>query len=127
MPVTTFDYISDKQLLNCKTAEGKIVTSGNATYKAVVVPKTSYIPLETMQQLTQLIAAGGKVYFDEYLPESVPGMFQLEQREKQLEIIKQKVSRKNVGDVSLLLVNAGINGEKSIVGNGFHFLKMKMK
>ena len=61
----TFDYISDKQLLNCKTENGKIITSGNAAYKAVVVPKTRYIPLETMQQLKQLIDAGGKVYFDD--------------------------------------------------------------
>ena len=122
----TFDYISDKQLLNSKTESGNIVTSGNATYKAIVVPKTAYIPLETMQQLKQFIDAGGKVYFDEQLPESVPGMYQLEQREKQLANIEQTISQeKNVGNVPALLANAGINGEKSIVDNGFHFLKMK--
>lgn len=121
----TFDYISDKQLLDCKTENGEIVTSGNSGYKAVVVPKTSYIPLETMQQLKQFIDAGGKVYFAEQLPESVPGMFQLEQREKQLENIKQTVSQEmNVGNVLELLANAGIKGEKSVVDNGFHFLKM---
>ena len=41
----TFDYISDKQLLNCKMQNGEIVTSGNANYKAIVVPQTKYIPL----------------------------------------------------------------------------------
>ena len=122
----TFDYVSDKQLMNCKTEGGKIVTSGNTTYKAVVVPKTSYIPVETMQQLKQFIDAGGKVCFAEQLPVSVQGMFQLEKREKQLENIKQNISQeKNVGNVSALLANAGIYGEKSIVDNGFHFLKMK--
>ena len=123
----TFDYISEKQLMNCKTENGNIVTSGNTAYKAIVVPKTSYIPLETMQQLKLFIDAGGKVYFDERLPGSVPGMFEAEQREKQLEKIKQSISQKqNVGNVPKLLTNTGITGEKSIVDNGFHFLKMRM-
>ncbi len=122
----TFDYISDKQLLNSKTENGKIITSGNAAYKAVIVPKTSYIPLETMRQLKQFIDTGGKVYFDEQLPESVPGMFQLEIREIQLQNLKQTFPSENVGSVPELLLTAGIEGEKSVVENGFHFLKMKM-
>ncbi len=47
----TFDYISDRQLFNCQMLNGEIVTEGNAKYKAVVVPKTAYIPLETINQL----------------------------------------------------------------------------
>ncbi|HKJ78356.1 MAG TPA: glycosyl hydrolase [Prolixibacteraceae bacterium] len=123
----SFDYISDKQLLNCKTKDGKIITSGNTAYKAVVVPKTSYIPLETMQKLKQFIDVGGKIYFDEQLPENVPGMFQLKQREKQLENIKQIISKeKNVGNIPALLSNAGINSEKSILDNGFQYVKMNL-
>jgi hypothetical protein len=122
----TFDYISDKQLLNCKMVNGKIVTEGKANYKAIVVPKTNYIPLETMSQLAQFIAAGGKVYFDGYLPKSVPGMFDLKEREEKLKQIESGIStQKWVGNVIGKLTENSIQGEKSLAEKGFHFLKMK--
>jgi len=120
----TFDYISDKQLLNCKMTNGEIVTGGDAKYKAVVIPKTKYIPLETLQQLNQFVAEGGTVYFDDFLPESVPGMFNLKAREQKLEAVKAGFSE-HAGDVVDLLNNAGITGEQSLAEKGFHFLKME--
>ncbi|MFO7873168.1 MAG: HYR domain-containing protein, partial [Bacteroidales bacterium] len=120
----TFDYISDKQLLNCEMINGKIVTGGDARYKAVVIPKTKYIPLETLQQLKQFVDEGGTVYFDEFLPESVPGIFNLEEREQQLEAAKAGFSE-DAGNVVDLLNNSGITGEQSLAEKGFHFLKMK--
>ncbi|MDB4582376.1 glycosyl hydrolase [Draconibacterium sp.] len=123
----TFDYISDKQLQNCKMVNGQIVTSGETFYKAVVVPKTEYIPVETLHQLEKFIADGGKVYFDEYLPKSVPGMFDLEAREKILNTIKSKIAQeKYVGNVVPLLEEGNVRGEKSLAEKGFHFLKMKL-
>ena len=122
----TFDYISDKQLLNCNTINGEIVSSGNSVYKAIVVPKTEYIPLETLKQLERFIAEGGKVYFEEYLPKSVPGMFILDEREKLLEELKAKISKEKwVGNVVDLMAD-NVLGEKSLAEKGFHFLKMKM-
>lgn len=121
----TFDYISDKQLLNCKTIDGEIVSSGESKYKAIVVPKTKYIPIETLQKLQLFIAEGGKVYFDENLPESVPGMFQLEKRELELAKIKTELEKENrSGNVIDLLAENKILGEKSLAENGIHFLKM---
>lgn len=123
----TFDYISDKQLLNCKLAYGEILTEGNAKYKAVIIPKTKYIPLETMKQLVQFMEAGGKVYFDESLPESVPGMFDLKVREEKLKKIVSIISKEKwVGNVPEKLLGNNIRGEKSLSEKGFHFLKMKM-
>lgn len=123
----TFDYISDKQLLKCKLANGEILTEGNAKYKAIVVPKTGYIPLETINQLVQFMEAGGKVYFDESLPKSVPGMFDLKKREEKLKQIKSGISAKKwVGNVTDKLTENSIHGEKSLTEKGFHFLKMKM-
>lgn len=122
----TVDYISDKQLLNCQTVNGEIVTEGSAQYKAILVPETKYIPVETLKKLTDFIAEGGKVYFDKKLPESVPGMFNLEERVNSLEVIKSFIdSKKHVGDVFELLKNAGINAEKSLAEKGFRHLKMK--
>ena len=123
----TFDYISDRQLLNCKMLNGEIVTEGKAKYKALVIPKTEYIPVETLNQMAQFIAAGGKVYFDEYLPKSVPGIFHLKEREEKLTLIKSKIStQKWVRNVPEKLIGAKIHGEKSLSEKGFHFLKMQL-
>jgi hypothetical protein len=122
----TFDYVSDNQLLNCEILNGEIVSSGEAAYKAIVIPKTDYIPLETLEQLEQFIINGGKVYFDEYLPKSVPGMFSLQERESELNKIKSKISKtKWVGNVVGLMENDEVFGEKSLAEKGFHYLKMK--
>ncbi len=122
-----FDYISDDQLLNCEMENGKVVTSTGVVYKAVVVPKTKYIPVETIQQLKKFITEGGKVYFEESLPESVPGMFELSIRKQKLEEIKKFISKEDhVGDVKELLANSNIVGKKFLSEKGFHFLKMNM-
>ena len=123
----SFDYISDRQLLNCQMLNGEIVTEGKAKYKAVVIPKTRYIPVETLNQLAQFVAAGGKVYFDEYLPKSVPGIFNLKEREEKLAEIKSEFSaQKWVGNVIDKLMSAQITGEKSLSEKGFHYQKMKL-
>lgn len=123
----TFDYISDKQLLDSKTSGNNIVTSGGAVYKTIVVPKTKYIPVETMQQLHKFLTDGIKVYFDESLPESVPGMFNLSARERKLKEIKDSISAENwIGDVIELLEKSDVKREKSLSEKGFHFITMKM-
>jgi hypothetical protein len=123
----TFDYVSDKQLLNCQMKNGEIVSEGNSKYKAIVIPETKYIPVETMQKLADFIAEGGKVYFDKQLPGSVPGMFNLNERENQLADLKSSADLNNyVGDVFELLDNAGISAEKSLAEKGFHYLKLNL-
>lgn len=124
----THDYISDKQLLNCKIQNGEIITSGSANYKAVVIPKTDYIPVKTLQKLNDFIDGGGKVYFDEYLPKSVPGLFEVQKREENLNAVKSNISTKIwVGDVIGLMEKDKVVGEKSLAEKEFHFLKIKLK
>lgn len=121
-----FDYISDKLLMDCKISNGRIVSSAGAEYLAVVVPKTKYMPLETAEKLQKIIAEGGKVFFDEGLPESVPGIFQLAEREQKLNEIKDLLSGQNLtGDVFQLLTEAKIEPERSLSEKGFHYIKMK--
>jgi len=123
----TFDYISDKQLLNCRISDNKIVTSGGAAYKAIVIPKTKYISIETILQLQKFLTDSIKIYFDESLPESVPGMFELSKREHKLEKINESISTENcVGDVINLLAKSDVKRERSLLENGFHFLTMKL-
>lgn len=123
----TFDYISDKLLANCKSENGGICTEGNAVYKAIVVPETKYIPLETMEKLLALQAQGCKVYFDGKLPVKVPGVCNYAEREKKLAALIDKIqTEKWVGNVPEKLVSDGIQGEKSLAGNGLYYLKMKL-
>lgn len=120
------DYISDRQLIDCQAENGKVVTSGKATYKAVVVPVTKYIPVETMKKLAELSASGVVVVFDSSLPKSVPGMAHLAERNAALSAEKIKIDTlKQVGVVTQLLQENGLEGENSLAENGFYFLKMK--
>lgn len=123
----SFDYISDKLLANCKANQGEIVTEGKSVYKAIVVPETEYIPLETLEKLIALQAQGCKVYFDGKLPAKVPGINNFQQKEKTLVELTGKIEAgKCVGDVSGKLATDGIAGEKSLTENGFYYLKMKL-
>jgi hypothetical protein len=123
----TFNYISDKQLHNCEAVDGEIITSGKSKYKAIVVPKTTYMPVGTMEKLVMFIAEGGKVYFDEILPETVPGISNLEDRTVRLTELKLGIANQNVaGNILELLLESGIEGEKSIPENGLNFIKMKL-
>ncbi len=124
----TFDYISDRQLLNSKIEDGQILTEGNSRYKALVLPAVKYIPVETMQQVRDFIAEGGTVYFDESLPESVPGMADLESRQEKLDDIKAHFLRdKSTGNVIDLLPGAGIQPEASLIEKGFRFTRMNLE
>ena len=123
----TFDYISDRQLDNCRTINGEIETEGKAKYKAIIVPETNYIPLETLKKLTQFIGDGGKVYFDGTLPKSVPGMFNLKEKEEKLNQIKSGISeRKWVGNVIEKMKESGLQGEKWLAEKGFRYVKMNL-
>ena len=120
----TFDYISDKQIAECKLVNGEIITSGEAKYKAIVIPKTEFIPLATLKKLTEFIAAGGKVIFDDLMPKSVPGLFEFENRDLQLLQLKNTIDRKFVGNAVSKLNGLGVSGEKDLAEKGFRFIKM---
>ena len=100
----SFDYISDKQLLDCQVVDKEIVTGGKARYKAIILPETKYLPVETMKKLLGFIENGGKVFFDKHLPASVPGLNNLKEREEEFEHIKNRIdSEKYTGNVIDLL------------------------
>lgn len=122
----SFDYISDRQLMNCTITDGNIITEGEASYKAIVIPETKYIPLETIMQLEKFISDGGIVFFSNSLPHSVPGINNFEERQQKLNSLKQTLQSGNlIGPVIELLAQAGISGERSIREKGFHYIRMK--
>ena len=80
----TFDYISDKQIQQL-AVEGKLVRSAGASYKTVLVPKCTFMPLQTLQKLADLAASGATVVFQEQLPVDVPGLGDLKNRQQKLQ------------------------------------------
>ncbi|MFV0592250.1 MAG: glycosyl hydrolase [Draconibacterium sp.] len=122
-----FDYISDKQIVASKPEEGLIVTSGDVKYDAIVVPVTNYITLETLKQLISFHKNGIKVYFDDRLPQSVPGYNNWKEREAELNALKNEIESSQTGDAVLLLDKGKITNENDLVQKGFYFLKMKDK
>jgi len=80
----SFDYISDRQLAEVR-CDKDVLRTGDATYRAVVVPRCRHIPAATFQVLLTLAQQGVPVVVQERLPADVPGMGNLEARRSALE------------------------------------------
>ena len=123
----TFDYISDKQIQTLQATNETIKAPG-ATYKTIVVPKCNFIPLSTMQKLVELAKAGATVIFQGNLPEDVPGLQNLKERQQAFQSLKNSIHFEKSGDVAVdktgngrlftganiegLLASAGVQPEK---------------
>ncbi len=75
----TFDFISDRQLLNVSYADEGLQTGG-VSYKAVVLPRTEFIPASTFAKLVDLARQGATVIVPGSLPLDVPGWGDLGER-----------------------------------------------
>ncbi|MBO9614344.1 MAG: glycoside hydrolase [Dyadobacter sp.] len=68
-----FDFVSDLQLKKFTVDTNGLLSSGNASYKTLVIPSTTYFPDETLAELLRLANAGAKIIFDKQLPKIVTG------------------------------------------------------
>ncbi len=80
-----FDYVSDRQLAaNVAAAAEGSIAAGGQSYRAIVVPPCTHIPVQTMERLRDLAIGGTTVVFQDGLPKDVPGLGDLEKRRKRL-------------------------------------------
>jgi hypothetical protein len=84
------DFISDIQLQQV-FSNGKKLDAGGNTYRAIVVPECRYIPLETFSKILDLAANGAIVIFQNQLPEDVPGLHRLKERQAALRELKSDI------------------------------------
>jgi hypothetical protein len=77
------DGISDAQLADTTVRDGTLHTPGGAPYRALLVPATRRLPVETLARLLELARGGATVIF-EAAPEDVPGLGRLEARRETL-------------------------------------------
>ncbi len=85
-----FDYVSDDQLLEIKTA-GSTLSNGTLDYQAIVIPSAEFMPVETLEKLVQLAKAGATIISLGELPSSPPGLFELALREQKFQHLKQEL------------------------------------
>ncbi|PHN03229.1 glycosyl hydrolase [Flavilitoribacter nigricans] len=103
----TYDYISDRQIRELENA-GNTLTSGGLSYQTIVIPETEYMPLETFEKLTVLAENGATVIVHRQLPETVPGLGTLEEREQALADLKARLDFNTANGVETATLGAGL-------------------
>ena len=78
-----FDFVSDAQLMRLKVDGKTFIAPGGGRYRAIVVPATRRMSVETLAQLRELAKRTGRVII-ESLPQDVPGQARLEARRTEL-------------------------------------------
>ncbi|MGI4744127.1 MAG: glycosyl hydrolase [Janthinobacterium lividum] len=78
------DFVSDNLLKKSRLANGHLqVSPQGAAYRALVVPRTDFMPVETLENIVQLARQGATVVL-QALPTDVPGYHDLAARRQQL-------------------------------------------
>lgn len=77
----SYDYISDKQILDLSNNKNHLVTS-NINYQTIIVPNTRYIPAKTLQKLISLAGNGATVLIQGSIPK-LSGFGNLQQKRDQ--------------------------------------------
>jgi hypothetical protein len=76
----TYDFVSDRQVRRLTSVDGRITTEGAASYQAIVVPSSRYIPLETFLQILELARSGATIVSLDGWPSDVSGLADLDGR-----------------------------------------------
>jgi hypothetical protein len=76
------DYVSDQQLRDA-VGDGCVELPGGR-YQSILVPETEHMPVETLRNLLDLAETGTTVGFQRQIPDDVPGLGEIDQRQKQL-------------------------------------------
>ena len=85
------DYISDSFIRTATCRDGKIVTSGGAAYKALVIPGARLMPADVLKKLRDLAEEGATVVFLDRYPEDVPDYEGLEQQRADFDRTLQEI------------------------------------
>lgn len=116
-----FDYVSDRQLAGAKVGpNGRIVMPGGE-YRAVVVPPSKFIPLETMQKFASIAKSGAAVIFEKEKPADVPGLADLERRRAEF----KKIECPPAGELAPSLEKAGVPRETLVDHSGMIFVRRR--
>ena len=109
------DYISDDFIRSTRFQNGKLVTSGGAGYKALIVPAVHLMPHDVLAHLIQLVKEGADIVFMENFPQDVPGYGNKEKRSQSF-----KKAFAQIPDVSFATPTAtAVQNGRIITGNDY--------
>ncbi|MFK7832561.1 MAG: glycosyl hydrolase, partial [Winogradskyella sp.] len=118
----SLDFISDNFIEKASFKNGEIVLPGGS-YKSLVVPSSTHMPLQTLKKLIALKAQGANIIF-ENLPSSVPGFNNYKEQNAEMKRLftsnktQIKASTNIYEDLSL----ADVTPEK-LVATGLKYIK----
>jgi hypothetical protein len=126
----SFDFISDDFLMQSNIENGSIKTAKNTAYKTLIVPDADALPVKTLLKLIEMKQQGASIIF-RGMPETVPGLFNYKERERELQKIVAKnktwmntgktliqqlhlvdVFGENASDFGLKIIRKELNGNK---------------
>lgn len=136
-----FDYVSDALLAPLGVDNQAVSGPDHTLWKAVLVPSTRQMPVETLNKLLSLAEAGATVLFENQIPADVPGLGHLEARQEQMRQLGSRLSftdlqsgvrqaslgkgRILVGKIDGLLAASRITREKLVDNPGVKFVRRK--
>ncbi len=101
-----FDFISDMQL-HVTRVEDQHIIAGDAAYQTVVVPAAHLMPVSTLQTLVALAEQGATVIMHEELPQDVPGLGDLAERQAQFASLIERMQFSSDDEVQVARVGDG--------------------
>lgn len=133
-----YDFVSDAQLQELDLEEGVLEAEGGR-YRALILPRARYIPLETMEHVLELAQEGATVIAYGGLPEDVSGLAELDGRRARLREILASIQPRQVDggvrvatvgegwvlvgdDLDALLAHAGVRREP-MTDRGLEFIR----
>lgn len=118
-----WDYISDAQLLGTRRDGTVLVTPGGTRYRALIVPATRRMPVETLAQLHALQRDGGPVIFLAP-PEDVPGRGRLDERRARFRELRDAIGAQGgfSGELVGRLRASGVTREP-LAEHGLRFIR----
>lgn len=139
----SWDLISDKQIQQLQFVNGKIKALGG-NYQTIVLSGVKYLPLATLQKLVALTKAGAQIIFHDGVPKMVPGLSDIENKQKQFDPLIAELQFKTTNapgvnnaasgkglfwegnELRYLLANAGVRHEMYLADDKLQFIRRKI-
>ena len=139
----SWDLISDKQIQLLQFIDGKIKAPGG-DYQTIVLSGVKYLPLPTLQKLVALVNQGASVIFQDGVPKMVPGLSDIENKQKQFDALLAKLDFKKTSAIGIknavsgkgsfwqgneiryLLANVHVRNEEFLTDNKLQFIRRKI-
>jgi hypothetical protein len=77
-----YDYISDRQLRNVRVDKDRLITAGGGQYRALVVPSSRFIPIDTLEHIVGMAGQGAAIVVVGNGPAAVASLPSIDAREQ---------------------------------------------